>query len=185
MQVKGIAFIARRDGLIKKYGQETWDKFIAKVAQKIPYFSGSILSTTLIPLDDFLKLQDEIVREFYNGNINVFWEMGAQSAQFSLTEGPYKPYLASGNVADFVSTKLPLVFKAYYIDCGRFEAKVEGNKCIIKGLDLPAAHLYFEYTVVGYFRRAVELVGAKVLQLNKIKSITSGDKTFEYEAVLG
>ncbi|MGE5473097.1 MAG: hypothetical protein ACM3UU_02620 [Ignavibacteriales bacterium] len=186
MQVKGTAFISRRDETIKKFGQDAWDKFIEDVSKKIPFFSNSILTTTLIPLSDFLKLQDEFLKTFHNGNEKAFWEMGEASAQFSLTEGPYKPYLSSGNINEFITSKLPLVFKAYYVDCGKFEATIEGNKCTLKGVEIPVPHIYFEYTVVGYFKRATELIGAKLSQLKKVKSIVEGDQTtFIYEATLG
>lgn len=186
MFVKGTAYTGRKDVLIKKFGQDAWDNFIEKEKAKMPFFSNSILTTTLIPLKDFLELQDDIVKTFFSGNEKIFWEMGEASAQYSLTEGPYKPYLSSGNVELFLTTKLPLVFKAYYVDCGQFEARMEGNKCYIKGIGLPIGHIYFEYTVVGYFKKAVELIGKKVLDLKPVKSITQGDKSyFEYVATIG
>jgi hypothetical protein len=53
----------------------------------------------------------------------------------------------------------PAIWKSYF-DAGRLEAKHEANAADIRILDVPVPHVYFEYTVLGYFRKGLALTGA-------------------------
>ena len=51
MNVKGTAFLTRKDTIIKAFGEERWKAFNAKLAAKDQYFNQLIMNVTLIPLN--------------------------------------------------------------------------------------------------------------------------------------
>ena len=59
MEAKGVAFISREKMIINQFGEDKWNIFINKIADKNNYFKKTILPTDLIPIDDFLFLTDE------------------------------------------------------------------------------------------------------------------------------
>jgi hypothetical protein len=54
MNIKGTAYLTRKDTIIKTFGEERWNAFSAKLAAKDKYFSQTIMNITLIPLDKFI-----------------------------------------------------------------------------------------------------------------------------------
>ena len=41
MNIKGTAFITRKDTIVKSFGEPRWNSFIAKLAAKDKYFTHS------------------------------------------------------------------------------------------------------------------------------------------------
>ena len=68
MEVKGVAFLARKQLIINKFGEEKWKQFMNKLK--------TILATTWIPVEKFLKFQDVVTNEFFGGDNTTFWELG-------------------------------------------------------------------------------------------------------------
>lgn len=184
MEVKGAAFVGRKDAVIKQFGDSAWAKFIEGYAEKDPYFKNSILSTTSIPADKFLAFEEALITNFYNGDKNTYWKHGEQAAEYSLVNGPYKIYLSSKDVKMFVEERLAAVWRMYYNE-GEMVGKVEGNVAEVFINNVPISHIYFEYTVMGYAHKAIELVGAKIIEIKKVKGPSMGTKDSHYQFILG
>ena len=74
MNVKGIFFVITKTAMIKAYGEERWNSFMAKMVEKDKYFKTVIMSVTPIPVDKEIILFDEMCREFFN-NDKMQYEM--------------------------------------------------------------------------------------------------------------
>lgn len=107
MEIKGTAFEARMDMIIKIFGEEKWRLFIVRLSEQEPFWEQQIFASTLIPDHIFLVFQDELVKEFFGGDPQTFWEFGVKSAEWSLTEGPYKVFLETKDMVTFVGSVLP------------------------------------------------------------------------------
>ncbi len=185
MEVKGVAFLSRKEGIIKQFGKEKWEEFIKKISTEESYFKQPILASTLIPVQSFLIFQDVLLKEFYNNNEQVYWMIGEKSAEWSLLEGPYKTFLKTKDLNKFVESSLPLLWKMFY-SSGIVYTKLDNNNIAhIKILDLPIWHIHFEYTIMGYCKRAFELLGIENLIMNKIKGVSLGDKEIYYQFKIG
>lgn len=180
MEVKGAAFVGRKDAIIKKFGEDAWTKFIKSVAEKEPFFANSVLSNTLIPAEKFLFFQDEVVKTFYNNDQKANWISGEQAAEYSLVNGPYKIYLQTKDLKMFVEERLPAVMKMYYTE-GQMEGKVNGKVVDVIITGVPIQHVYFEYTIMGYAKRAIELLGAKIVNTKVLKGAGMGTKDSHYQ----
>lgn len=183
MEIKGAAFVARKDAIIKQFGEDRWSKFVDGLAEKDEYFKKSILSTAFIPSDKFLMFQEAVVKEFAGGNPQYYWTNGEKSAEFALTEGPYKVYLSSKDIRTFVEERIPSIWKMYYNE-GETICKVEGNVIDIRIVGVTISHIYFEYTAMAYWKRAIELIGGKIKEIKKLEGPSMGTKDSHYQFII-
>jgi hypothetical protein len=167
VQVKGTAFLARKNQILKTRGEQPWNDFIRRLGEEIPFFTNLILQTTLIPYDSFLRFQERLIETFFDGKDDAYWTMGAAAAEWALTEGPYKAFIASKDVKAFVQT-FPALWRNYFTtsDCEMFYAPGEVR---VTARGLPCWHQYFEYLVMGYFKRSLEMLGAKSIKWQRLK----------------
>ena len=127
MNVKGTAYITRKDTIIKNFGEERWKSFSARLAEKDKYFNNMIMNITLIPLDNFILFLDEVLKEFFNNDKMHYWKLGEKSAEFSLSQGgPYHSYVLTKDIKQFVESGLPKIWSTYF-DGGTLTAKFENK----------------------------------------------------------
>lgn len=180
MNVKGTAFVTRKDTIVKAFGEERWNAFMAKLAAKEKYFSHPIMTVTLIPLDKFIVFLDDVLKEFFQNDNNHYWKLGEKSADFSLAEGgPYHSFLLTKDIKQFVESVMPRIWSTYF-DGGTLTAKFEDNVAHIKISDLPAKHIYFEYLVMGYIRQALFIFGKKAVE-QRVRGFSSGNNDIYYQ----
>ena len=171
MNVKAMAFLARKDQIISDFGEDRWNTFLETIIKSHPKFKDYILPTSKIPLEEFMTLQGLMVTEFYNGDETIYWKFGEESARQSMSEGGvFHVYMKRKTDPVFFITKiLPGVWNLYY-DEGSIKNIVEGNVIHSRILDLPRYYLYFELMVMGYAQCVFELLGIKIIDRIKVKS---------------
>jgi hypothetical protein len=179
MQVKGTAIFARAKLLKAEFGDDQWENFIAEFGKQNQFFAKPLLPTTLIPLSDFLAINDAIIEKFYAGDKLSYWKFGEQSAQWSLTDGPYRHVLGKKSLRAFVD-QLSKIWDIYY-DEGELEVTYEEQLVHLHISGLPTPHVYFEYVTIGYIKRAMELAGAKNVKLHKVAGVDLGTGEIRYQ----
>lgn len=187
MHVKGTAFLGRVDMLVRELGEDRWTAFFDDYLQKnpSPNIKRNIRATAQIPVDEFIHLNDAVIEKFYGGDPKTYLRFGEASAQWALTEGPYKQLSLSRDYHAFIDRQSTL-FGLYY-SAGESRATLEGN-LVDYEISVPAAyqHVYLEYSPVGYFRRGIELTtGSKMLQTECLKGFSRGDSEVHYRFRLG
>jgi hypothetical protein len=180
MNIKGTAFVTRKDTIIKAFGEERWNSFSAKLAAKDKYFSQTIMTVTLIPLDKFIIFLDDVLKEFFNNDNNHYWKLGEKSADFSLAEGgPYHAYLLTKDIKQFVESGMPKLWSTYF-DGGIFTSRLENNVVHITITGLPTKHIYFEFLIMGYIRQALVIFGKKAVE-RRIRGFSVGNNDIHYQ----
>ncbi len=173
MNVRGMAFEARQNQIVSDFGIDRWEEFMEKFRESHPEFPQSILPTTWIPIEQFIGLGEALIKEFYyqdEKEIYILW--GEKSAEHAMREGGPLHILVKKKglnaLKNFINKILPSIWPIYY-DEGRTETKLEGN--IIHGhtYDLPKYYAYFEYTVLGFVLKELELIGFTVKETIVIK----------------
>lgn len=180
MHAKGTFFVGRRQFIIERFGEASWNEYMAFLAQKDPIFRGPILATTMVPIASYIRFQEEGVRRFFQGNEMSYWEIGAQSGEWALTEGPYKNYRQNlRQFQEFVEKSLPRIWTSYFSE-GELKTSVQGS--VVEGaiVGLPVWHVCFEYAVMGFMRRAIELAGVAVKVQTRVRGVSAGDKAIHY-----
>lgn len=180
MNVKGTAYLTRKDTIIKAFGEERWNSFSAKLVAKDIYFSQMIMNITLIPLDKFILFLDDVLKEFFNNDKMHYWKLGEKSAEFALSPGgPYHSYLLTKDIKQFVESGMPKLWSTYF-DGGTFTARFENNVAHITIAELPTQHIYFEYLVMGYVRQALHIFGKKAVE-HRIRGFSTGNNDIYYK----
>jgi hypothetical protein len=180
MNVKGTAYVTRKDTIIKAFGEERWNSFSTKLAAKDKYFSQPIMTITLIPLDKFIVFLDDVLSEFFKNDNNHYWKLGEKSADFSLAEGgPYHSFLLTKDIKQLVESGMPRIWSTYF-DGGTFTSKFENNVIHITISNLPAKHIYFEYLIMGYIRQSLVIFGKKAIE-HRIRGFSLGNNDIYYQ----
>lgn len=179
MNVKGIIFNTGKSTIIAVFGAQAWDAFAVKLAAKDKFFGNIIMTVTPVPIDKFIFFLDELVKEFFNNDYMQYVTFGKVAAKFALSpEGPYKSYMLTTDLKQFVETVMPKFYSTYF-DEGRVEARLENNIVHLKLTGLPIKHNYFEYLIMGYFQKSLKLFGKKVVA-SRVMSMASGDDHVAY-----
>jgi hypothetical protein len=180
MNVKGTAYVTRKDTIIKAFGEERWNSFIAKLTAKDKYFNQTIMNITLIPLDKFIIFLDDVLKEFFNNDNNHYWKLGEKSADFSLAPGgPYHSFLLSKDIKQFVELGMPKIWSTYF-DGGIFTSRFENNIAHITIAALPTKHIYFEFLIMGYIRQAIVIFGKKAVE-RRVRGFSLGNNDIYYQ----
>jgi hypothetical protein len=179
MQVKGNTIHARKSHIVHQYGEARWNALIERLAAQEPCFREIILPTTLISLEGYLLFQEEILREFFGDDPSAYWIMGEKSAEWAFLQGPYRSLATTKNIRHFTEHTLVSLWKTYYT-AGDVVSKLEGNTYHAEIHHLPRWHLSIEYTVMGYIKRALELLGLHQVTVEKIKSVLKNDQEISY-----
>ena len=180
MNVKGTAYLTRKDTIIKAFGEERWNSFSAKLAAKDKYFSQMIMNITLIPLDKFILFLDDVLKEFFNNDNMHYWKLGEKSAEFALSPGgPYHSYLLTKDIKQFVESGMPKLWSTYF-DGGKFTARFENKVAHITIAGLPTKHIYFEYLIMGYVRQTLIIFGVKAVE-HRVRGFSLGDNDIYYQ----
>lgn len=191
MEVKGTAFLARKAMLIREFGEEKFNAFLAEVGRREPVFTRPILATTVLPIKSFLAFNDMMVRDLYGGDVHSYFAFGEASAEWSLREGPYKNLVAQKSLEQFAGMG-KLLYANYYTE-GRAETSLRpqarnGKRIVdLRLLDIPREchHPYLEYAICGYFKRGLELVSHEAVTMRALRGFTKGDSEVHYEYVIG
>ena len=182
MNVKGIIYITGKNAIIGVFGEEPWNAFMVKLAAKDKFFSNVIMSVTPIPVEKFILYLDEMIKEYFNNDMMQYVTIGKAAAKFAVSpEGPYKSYLLTKDIKQFVESVMPKLYSTYF-DEGKPTSLFENNIVHFKITGLTIKHIYFEYLIMGFFQKAFKVFGKKSV-VKKVRSIVSGDDDiyFQYE----
>ena len=183
MNVKGIVYLTGKTTIIAVFGEENWNSFMAKLTAKDKFFSNIIMSVTPIPVDKFILFLDELVKEFFENDMMNYVTFGKLAAQFALSsEGPYKSYLLTKDIKQFVESVLPKLWSTYF-DEGKATALFENNIVHFKITGLKIKHYYFEQLLIGYFQKAIKIFGKKTVA-KQVRSLASGDDDIYFQFAL-
>lgn len=169
MRIKGSALLSRKEIVIRRFGPSAWTELVADMAKAHSTFQSPIVAASQIPVDEFLAFHDELVRRFFPDDDRIYHRLGEESAEWALTKGPYKKFLARKDVAGFVAA-IPSLSGAYWTEAGTsYRASMQGDAVDFEVTGLATWHPYFEYFVAAYNKRALELVSGKSVEMVQIK----------------
>ena len=93
-----------------------------------------------------------------------------------------KASMSVQDIRAFITRKLPILWRLYFTE-GDININFDDEVIHIK-LDIPVSHLYFEYSFMGYIKRAIELLGVNKFAVNKIRGVSTGDKEIYYQFLI-
>jgi hypothetical protein len=180
MRIKGTALLARKRVIENAFGEGAWRTLVDDMRDAYPSLGQPLTAASLYPVQDFLAIHDEIIRRFYGGDDEAYFMLGEQSAEWALTEGPYKTFMKRKDIASFVES-FPSLWAAYFHGTASTgTATMIGGTIVLQAHNLPVWHPYFEYLIAGYMKKGLELLGAKVTS-RRVEGGPNAGKGFTYE----
>jgi hypothetical protein len=184
MEVKGTAFIARRSFLARVHGEARFHEVMAEVIQRDPLFADTIVATTRIPVDAFLRFNEVMVDRLYAGDEQSYVTFGVASAEWALTQGPYKHMVQEKSVERFAASA-PVIYRTYFTDGDARGEVVSPRRVDTFITGIAVHHVYFEYAIMGYFARGLELVSRRMVTKKIHRGYSRDDADVHYEFQLG
>jgi hypothetical protein len=178
MEVKGVAFLARQQMMVQAHGEAAWTSFLGDFVKKEPFFANPIMPVTRMPAEAFLRLNEELLARFYNGNPSTWWQFGIKSAEYALSQGQLKMMFSPGDLRRFLLFT-PGIWKSYFTEGDVTVHPAEGHTDL-SIVNVPRPHVYFELTVMGFVFGGLRQLGAKNLQHQVLKGYTQGDREVLY-----
>ena len=180
MNIKGTAFTTAKVTISAAFGEERWNSFMVKMAEKDNYYKGMIMSISIIPVEKHLFFLDELIKEFFNNDKKQFFMFGKVGAQFTLSPGGSRhSFLLTKDLKQFVEVGMPQIWTSLY-DESVLTAILENNIAHIKITQIPIKNIYFEYLTVGYLKQALKIFGKKSNE-KCIRGFSKGNNDIYYQ----
>jgi hypothetical protein len=126
-------------------------------------FESPILFSDWYPLDSFTEFLEVNVRETANGNCEVLAKRSEKVVESHL-RGVYRIFIRLGS-PKFVITRISGVHQAYFKGV-KIVPDVNGNRATIRYFGFQKQHSILEHTIIGFFRKALEISGANRIDLS-------------------
>jgi uncharacterized protein (TIGR02265 family) len=160
-QIRGAVLLARRSFVQEHFGEAGWERVLAALGEEDRRLFGGF---RLLPVGWYQsaageRIDQAIVDVLGGGDERVFEELGAGSAHANLT-GPHRYFLTPGNPQAFMQ-KVPAIYDLYY-DSGRRDYEPTGpTSGVMTTYDAEVFSHPDCLTVIGWYRKALEMCGAR------------------------
>lgn len=134
-------------------------------------FEGQIYVSNWYPLDAFVEFLEVDIRETAGGNCQVLTARSEKVIERQL-RGIYKIFVKLGSPG-FVINRISAVHSTYFKGIGIIP-EIENHRAAIKYIGFQKHHEIMEYTILGFFRKALEISGAKHVALKFTAPISQG-----------
>jgi len=177
-KVKGAVLKSRLAFVEKQFGPEGLDKVLNALDEGDRKALHGIVPVAWLEFEIGKRLDDAIVRVLGGGRPEVFERLGAASADANLTT-VHAAFLAPGDPQAFLA-KAPQIYRMYY-QIGRREYEQTGEKeGVLTTYEAETFSKADCLTVIGWYKRALELCGANNPQVIEDQCRARGDEVCRY-----
>jgi uncharacterized protein (TIGR02265 family) len=179
MNVKGSVLLARRAFVQRHFGREAWDAVLGDLpAEDQASLRGMVLNVGWFPFKLGERLDEAIVKVLGNGDEKVFERIGEMSADENLN-GPHRHFLVPGDPQAFLR-QTPDIYKFYYDVGHRLYQPTGSTSARLTTYNADTVSRVDCLTVVGWHRRALEMCGARDVQITEEGCRARGDSQCVY-----
>ena len=178
--VKGAVLLARRAFTEAQYGSDGWNRVLEALPQEDRDVLGrSVLAANWYPFELNKRLDQAIVTALGGGMRQIFENIGATSARENLT-GPHKAFLTKGDPARFMRAT-DRIYEFYYSTGSRDFEPTSPNSGIMTTRDADTFSATDCLTVIGWYKEALKLCGARAVEMEEEKCRARGDDVCRYQ----
>jgi uncharacterized protein (TIGR02265 family) len=161
ISIKGSVLRARLALVEELAPGEGLERVLARLTTPERDVLSSILASAWYPFELGRRLDEVIVQELGGGRTDFFEKLGAASADKNLGGGGvHRGFLVPGDPQAFLA-KTPLIYSYYYNEGRRDYEKVGDKEAVLTTRDAETFSAPDCLTVVGWYRRALEMCGAR------------------------
>jgi hypothetical protein len=161
--IKGRVLLDTIAAVKERAGEQELSKIIKNLSgESRKVFERPILFSEWYPLDAFAEFLEVDVRETANGDREVLAKRSEKVTESQL-HGVYKFFLKLGSPG-FVITRISAVHKTYFRGVNIIP-EIEGHSATIRYVGFRKQQNIMEFAIIGFFRKALEMSGAKQVAL--------------------
>jgi predicted hydrocarbon binding protein len=180
VKIRGSILLARKTFVVGNFGEEAWTRVVNTLPPEYRQtLMGLMIHVGWYPFEISRELDRAIVDILGNGDPSVFESIGAQSARENLNHAQ-QAFLKPGNPEAFLQ-QAEMIYKFYY-DVGRRDyTPVSQNSGLLTTYDAETFSAVDCMTVIGWYKEALKLCGAKSVDIVEIQCRAKGDKVCQYK----
>ena len=177
-QIKGAVLKSRLGFVEEHFGKEGLARVIESLAPDDQRVLKLVFTSNWYPFELGKRLDDTIVRVLGGGRTEFFEKLGEASATKNLTS-LHSGYVTPGDPHAFLA-KAPSIYSLYY-ESGRREYRKTGEKsATLTTYDAETFSAPACLTVVGWYRKALEMCGAQGVRVTEEECRARGGQVCRY-----
>ncbi len=178
-QIRGAILLTRKYFVRKHFGEAAWRQVLSSLNEEEQnLLGGLIIHVGWYPFEIGERLDKTIVKVLGKGDTKVFEQIGAQSAIENLN-GVHWDFIREGDPQAFM--KQANAIYSFYYDKGRRTYEQTGpTSGVMTTYDTETVSAVDCLTVIGWYRTALEMCGAKNIRINEEKCRAKGDPVCQY-----
>lgn len=178
-QIKGAVLKSRIAFVEEHFGKEGVQRVLQSLAPDDQRPLRMLFTSNWYPFELGRRLDDAIAKVLGGGKAEFFERLGAASAEKNLSS-LHIGYLTPGDPHAFLA-KAPQIYAQYY-DTGRREYQRTGDRSgVLVTHDAETFSAPDCLTVVGWYRRGLELCGARDVRVSETECRAKGGTVCRYE----
>jgi hypothetical protein len=160
VQIKGSAIKETIDQIKSRAGEEAFQKILGLVDEETrKVCAGEVFSSTWYPLDLFTRFLEIEIKVLADGKEEMVTR-GSEAVIERQLRGIYKAFVKLGS-PEFVIKRIAAVHATYFQGVP-IEVQLQGNnKALVKYTGFEKQHRIMGFAIVGFFKKALEISGAK------------------------
>jgi hypothetical protein len=177
-QIKGSVLKTRLAFVEEHAGKDGVQRVLDALPHEDRRTLGTAVAVAWYPFDLGKRLDDAIVRVVGGGRLEFFEQLGEASATQNLATF-HKGFLTKGDAHAFLA-KAPAIYRLYYETGRREYAKTGDKEGLLTTFDAETFSAPDCLTVVGWYRKALEMCGVNGVQIVEESCRASGGDACRY-----
>jgi uncharacterized protein (TIGR02265 family) len=178
-QIKGAVLKSRIAFVEEHFGKEGVQRVLQSLTPDDQRPLRMLFTSNWYPFELGRRLDDAIAKVLGGGKAEFFERLGAASAEKNLSS-LHSGYLTPGDPHAFLA-KAPQIYAQYY-ETGRREYQRTGDRSgVLVTYDAETFSAPDCLTVVGWYRRGLELCGARGVRVSETECRAKGGTVCRYE----
>lgn len=172
-EIKGAAVLDTFAAVVARGGEAQFTEIFSRMQESArKALGGTIAPSSWYPLDDFVEFLETDVRHTAGGDATVLVERGEKFIERQL-RGVNKVFVRLGS-PEFVVNRVAALHAGYFTGV-RVETRMTGkHSALVRYAGFRAEHRILGYAIVGFFRRALEISGARGVEARFETPIEAG-----------
>jgi hypothetical protein len=160
VQIKGSAIKETIDQIKSRAGEPAFQKILGLLDEETrKVCEGEVFSSTWYPLDLFTRFLEIEIRVLADGKEEMVTR-GSEAVIERQLRGIYKAFVKLGS-PEFVIKRIAAVHATYFQGVP-IEVQLQGNnRALVKYTGFEKQHRIMGFAIVGFFKKALEISGAK------------------------
>jgi hypothetical protein len=181
LKVKGTVLLDTMQAIKDRAGEQEFHKIVSHLdEQSKKVFENAIYASSWYSLDALARFLEVDIRETANGDERELTRRSEVVIE-KQHRGIYRMFIRLGS-PEFVIKRIAAVHATYF-DGVKIEVRMpESKKALIRYIGFERHHRIMEFAILGFFRKALEISGAKGVQAAFTTPLSEGREFCELTA---